>query len=100
MKLQSRLCQTPLVQLVQASPVLNLFSVVTFLKICHPVQLNDLCVRIFFVAARRGNESTYSPVAGACGCSGRPTRVCSARVAGSDELWQTKENLVSLFKDR
>ena len=31
---------------------------------------------------------------GACGSSGRPPRVCSARVIGSDELWQTKKNLV------
>jgi hypothetical protein len=51
-------------------------------------------VRTFFVAARWGNESTYCSSGGACGCGGRPPPVCSARVAGSDELWQTKENLV------
>jgi len=46
MKLQSRLCQAP--PLGQASLVLNLFSVVPFLKICHPVQLNDLWRENFF----------------------------------------------------
>jgi hypothetical protein len=46
MKLQSRLCQAPLI--VEASPVLNLFSVV---KICHAVIYG---VRALFVAARRG----------------------------------------------
>jgi hypothetical protein len=43
-------------KLVQASPVLNLFSVVTFLKICHPVQLNDLWRENFFCGRSSGQR--------------------------------------------
>lgn len=48
-------------------------------------------VRTLFVAACR---NVTVAAGGACGSGGRPPRVCSARVTGSDELWQTKKNLV------
>jgi hypothetical protein len=92
MKLQSRLCQAPL---VQASPVLNLFSVVTFSKSVILSSRMIYGVRALFVAV--GATTTVAVPVALVG----PPHVCSARDTGSDDLWADKRNILcSLFKDR